>query len=228
MKKLFVFLIALVCIFSLMGCNKKKNNPVVNEYENHKQVLSLVNNYSVTGTSGFDYSLEQKLAGTIVNAHIIKIRLDNSTGTIGSRIEYKKNLNEVISKDQYIEVSATTYYKNSKIATYINGEWIWKNCTLNEFVSLNIDSFTFDINSLDNLSLSTSGKYTVLSFEIDDSKAISFLGISDSVKNLSFEIKTDTIYSKLISFTMSYSQNLTSTYFSFTPYFGSVNVDIPE
>ena len=228
MKKLLVFLMAFVCIFSLAGCGDKNPDPVVDEYANHKQVLSLVDNYSVTGTNGFDYSLEQKLDGTVVNAHTISIRLDNSNGTIGSRVEYRKDLNEDISKGQYTEASATAYYKNNRIATYVNETWTWKNCTLDEFASINIDSFTFDINSLSNLNLSTSGKYAVLSFEIEDSKAASFLGVSGSVKDLSFEIKTDTTYSKLVSFTMSYSQNLTSTYFIFTPYSGSVNVDIPE
>lgn len=227
MRKLLIFLMAFVCLFSLTGCGKKKKKAAVDEYENHKKVLALVDNYSAIGTNGFDYSLEQKLDGTVVNAHTISIRLDNSNGTIGSRVEYKKDLNEDTSKGQYTEVSATAYYKNNKIATYVNNVWTWKNCTLDEFLSINIGLFTFDINSLSNLSLSTSGKYAILSFKIDDSKAASFLGVSGNIKNLSFEIKTDDTYSKLISFKMSYSQNLTSTYYNFAPYSGSVNVDIP-
>jgi len=226
MRKLLVFLMAFVCIFSLAGCGEKE--PTVDEFANHKQVISLVENYSISATNGFDYSLEQKLDGTVVNTHTISIRLDNSNGTIGSRVEYKKDLNEDISKGQYTEVSATAYYKNNKIATYVNDSWTWKNCTLDEFAAINIDSFAFDISSLSDLNLSTSGKYAVLTFKIDDSKAASFLGVSGNIKDLSFEIKTDTSYSKLVSFTMSYSQNLTSTFFSFTPYSGSVNVDIPE
>lgn len=224
MKKIVLFILTFVLMFSLAGCGKKET---VDELKDEKQVVSLVNSYVVDNTNGFDYSLEQKLSGNIVNAHAISIRLDNSNGTIGSRVEYKKDLNEDISQGQYTEVNATAYYKNSKIATYENDSWVWKNCQLNEFASINISSFNLDVSKLKNLNLSTSGKYSVLTFTVDDSSAAAFLGVSGSVKNLSFEIKTDTNLQQLVSFVMSYSQELTTTKFSFTPYYGSVNIDLP-
>lgn len=229
MKKIIVYILTFVSIFSLAGCGKKNPpDPVVDEFANHKQIVSLVSNYEVINTKGFDYSLEQKLDNTIVNAHTISIRLDNSNGTIGSREEYKKDLNEDISKGQYTEVNATAYYKNNKIATYENDSWSWKNCTLEEFASINTDSFSFDVNTVKNLNLVSSGKYAVLTFTIDDFEATSFLGVPGDIKNLNFEIKTNSSYDQLVSFTMSYLQNMTSTEFSFIPYYGSVNVDIPE
>ena len=164
----------------------------------------------------------------MVNEHTISIRLDNSNGTIGSRVEYKKDLNEDISQGQYTEVNATAYYRNSKIATYENGSWVWKNCQLSEFASINISSFNLDVSKLLDLNLSTSGKYSVLTFSIDDSSASAFLGVSGSIKNLSFEIKTDANLQQLVSFVMTYSQELTTTKFGFTPYYGSVNIDLPE
>lgn len=224
MKKIVLFILTFVLMFSLAGCGKSET---VDNLKNEKQVVNLVNSYVVDNTNGFDYSLEQKLNGNIVNAHTISIRLDNSNGTIGSRVEYKKDLNEDISQGQYTEVNATAYYKNSKIATYENEAWVWKNCQLNEFASINISSFNLDVSKLKNLNLSTSGKYSVLTFTVDDSSAAAFLGVSGSVKNLSFEIKTDTNLQQLVSFVMTYSQELTTTKFSFTPYYGSVNIDLP-
>ena len=225
MKKIVLFILTFVLMFSLAGCGKKET---VDELKDEKQVVNLVNSYVVDNTNGFDYSLEQKLNGNIVNAHTISIRLDNSNGTIGSRVEYKKDLNEDISQGQYNEVNATAYYKNSKIATYENDSWVWKNCQLNEFASINISSFNLDVSKLKNLNLSTSGKYSVLTFTVDDSSAAGFLGVSGSVKNLSFEIKTDTNLQQLVSFVMTYSQELTATKFSFIPYYGSVNIDLPQ
>ena len=176
---------------------------------------------SVNGTNGYDYALEQTQNGVVVNSHTITIRLDNTNETIGSRVEYKKDLNEDISNGQYSEVSATAYYKNNKIATYENDVWVWKNCSLSEFSSININSFKFNFELLKDINLATSGQYTVLTFKVDDSNA------AKPIKNLSFEIKTDANKEKLISFTMSYTQDLTSTQFRFAPYYGSVNVDLP-
>lgn len=225
MKKIVLFILTFVLMFSLAGCGKKET---ADELKDEKQVVNLVNSYVVDNTNGFDYSLEQKLNGNIVNAHTISIRLDNSNGTIGSRVEYKKDLNEDISQGQYNEVNATAYYKNSKIATYENDSWVWKNCQLNEFASINISSFNLDVSKLKNLNLSASGKYSVLTFTVDDSSAAGFLGVSGSVKNLSFEIKTDTNLQQLVSFVMTYSQELTATKFSFIPYYGSVKIDLPQ
>ena len=136
MRKIIALMISIVCLFSLASCGKSKTT--TDEYVNEKQIFSLVNSYIVDGTNGFDYALEQKLNGNIVNSHTISIRLDNSNGTIGSRLEYKKDLNEDISQGQYTEVSATTYYKDNKIATFENDSWQWKNCQLNEFASVTL------------------------------------------------------------------------------------------
>lgn len=166
--------------------------------------------------------------GVVVNSHTITIRLDNTNETIGSRVEHKKDLNEDITNGQYTEISATAYYKNNRVATYENNGWVWENCSLSEFSSININSFKFNFDLLTDINLTTSGQYNVLTFKIDDSDAASFLGVSKAIKNLSFEIKTDANNEKLISFTMSYSQELTSTQFKFSPYYGSVNIDLPQ
>ena len=45
---------------------------------------------------------------------------------------------------------------------------------------------------------------------------------------LIFEIKTDSDKKQLISLDMNYSQDLTTTKISFIPYYGSVNVSLPQ
>lgn len=227
MRKIIAAILVIVCTFSLVGCGRKEPKPVYDEYANHKKVFSLITNYEVKDTKGFDYSLEQKFNNTVVNAHNIVIRLDNSNGIIGSRIEYKKSLISDISKSQYTEINATAYYKDNKIATNIGDNWSWKNCSFEEFAGIKINSFNFNVDKVKNLNLITSGKYSVLTFNIEDSETTSFLGVSSNIKDLKFEIKTNPSYDKLVSFVISYSQNMTSTEFKFIPYYGSVNVDIP-
>lgn len=228
MKKAFAFLIILVCVFALVACGEKGTDPENEAVSNEQKIVSMIENYNVNGTNGYDYALEQTRNGVVVNSHTITIRLDNTNETIGSRVEYKKDLNEDITNGQYTEISATAYYKNNRIATYENDVWVWKNCSLSEFSSISINSFRFNFDLLTDINFTTSGQYNVLTFKIDDSNAASFLGVSKAIKNLSFEIKTDANNERLISFTMSYSQELTSTQFKFVPYYGSVNVDLPQ
>lgn len=228
MKKLLAFLILLVCIFALVACGEKGTDPVNEEDSNKQKIVSMVENYNVNGTNGYDYALEQMRNGVVVNSHTITIRLDNTNETIGSRVEYKKDLNEDITNGQYTEISATAYYKNNRIATFENNGWVWKNCSLCEFSSIKINSFKFNFDLLTDIKLTKAGQYNVLTFKIDDSDAASFLGVSKAIKNLSFEIKTDATNERLISFTMSYSQELTSTQFKFSPYYRSVNIDLPQ
>ena len=220
MKKILFFIIIFVLTFSLIACK--------DDYTDHKKILSLVNNFSVTKTNGFDYSVEQKINSTIVNSHSIIIRLDSSSEIIGSRVEYKKSLNSTISNNQFIEQNATSYYKDNNVLTKINDIWEWKNCTLNEFAEVKINYFNFDIDSLQEIKLIKNNICNIFSFKIDDSNSSTFLGCSGDVKNLKFEIETDASFDKLISFNMSYSQELTETYFILNPYYGSVNITIPE
>lgn len=228
MKKALGILGLIVCVFAFVACGEKSTDPANEEVSNEQKIVSMIENYDVNGTNGFDYALEQTRNGVVVNSHAITIRLDNTNETIGSRVEYKKDLNEDITNGQYTEISATAYYKNNKIATYENDVWVWKNCSLSEFSSISINSFRFNFDLLTDINFTTSGQYNVLTFKIEDSNATSFLGVSKAIKNLSFEIKTDANNEKLISFTMSYSQELTSTQFKFVPYYGSVNVDLPQ
>lgn len=99
---------------------------------------------------------------------------------------------------------------------------------MSEFASVNINSFGFDTSKVTDLNLSSSGKYSVLTFKIDDASASAFLGVSKSIKNLSFEIMLNSNLDQLNSFIMNYSQDLTNTKFSFIPYYGSVNIDLPQ
>ncbi len=235
MKKIIVFIFAFISLLSLSSCNKNNggntsesdNTPSGETLKEEKQMLELVNSYVVDGTNGFDYLLEQKLNGSVVNSHNIIVRLDNSSDVIGSRVESKKTLNEDLTQGQYTEVNATTYYKNNKIATFEDNLWKWKNCQFREFASVNISSFSFDANNLKELKLTSAGKFSVLTFKIDDADASTFLGINGNVKNLSFEIKANDQKNQLVSFNINYSQELTSTSFSFVPYYGSVNIELP-
>lgn len=227
MKKIIAFIFSLFIIISLSSCGGSSSSNK-EETSDEKIILNLVNEYDSTNTKGFDYELSQYLNNSIVNSHKITLRIDNDSETIGLRVEYQKNLNDDITKEQFTETTVTTYYKNNKVAVYENNSWNWKNCSFDEFSKSNIKDFNFDISKLSNVNLDSSGKYNILTFGIDDSNTKSFLGVSSSVKDLKFEIKTDSDKKQLISLDMNYSQDLTTTKISFIPYYGSVNVSLPQ
>ena len=106
--------------------------------------------------------------------------------------------------------------------------WSWNDGSLDEFLSVNLQALRFDFSLLRDLNLSTSGEQSVLTFRIDDANAAAFLGITRAVKDLSFEIKADATGEKLLSFTMRYAQDLTSTVISLTSYSGSINITLPD
>ena len=240
MKKILsLFLLVVLFTLSFAACGKKTDTdasgeasaslpaPADDPFAEQKQILSLFESFTVAGSSGFDYSSEQTQGNTVVNRHTVSVRLDSSNGS-GSRVEYKKNLNEDLSGDQYTELESTTYYQNGKIAVRENGVWTWKSGTLAEFVTVNLQSFRLDYAALRDVSLTASGETKTLTFRIDDANAAAFLGVSQPIKNLSFEIKTDADCKRLVSFAMTYAQELTATVFRFTPYTGSATVTLPD
>lgn len=240
MKKILsLFLLVVLFTLSFAACGKKTDTdasgeasaslpaPADDPFAEQKQILSLFESFTVAGSSGFDYSSEQTLGNTVVNRHTVSVRLDNSNG-LGSRVEYKKNLNTDFSGKQYSELESTTYYRNGKIGAQESGVWTWKDGTFAEFVAVNLQSFRFNLSALRDLAFAQSGNETVLTFRIDDADAAAFLGVSQPVKSLSFEIRVDANCEKLLSFTMTYSQELTFTVFRFTPCIGSVTVNVPD
>ena len=191
-------------------------------------ILSLVESFDATEVDGFDFSSKQTLNDTIVNQHTVSVRLDKTNGTVASRVERRKRLNEDFSGEQFTETETASYYQNGRIATQKDGGWIWANGSLNDFISVKTDGLKFDLSALHDVTPTTNDNETVLTFRIADKDAASFLGVSQPIKDLSFEIKADVAGQKLISFTMRYSQELTSTEFRLIPYSGNANITLPD
>jgi len=235
MKKSIIISLLLVCILALTiaftGCDGIGGQGTDNQdtLANQSKILQLVKDYSPTETKGFDYTLEQKYKGSVVNSHSISLRLGiQGEEKVGERIESTKELNEDISKGLYTEKSATTYYKNGQVATYQEESWNLQDCSLEEFAKIKLSSFTFDLASLSNVALTEEGGIAVLRFSLPDNKTADFLGIEKEVKDLTFEIKTSTDFKTLVSFAMSYFQTDTTTTFTLSVYTGSVNITVPQ
>ena len=231
MKKMLTILFVFSLIISLFACKKTEvedfTTSNVEMYQKEKEIFSYIKHFDIDNTNGYDYSLEQKYNDNVVNSHLISVRIDRSR-YVGSRIENKKTINSDIYGEQYINESATAYYKNNMIGTFKNNEWSWTLCTLFDFSSVNIEYFDIDISNVYDLQLSSNEDYSTLTFKVKDSDASLLLGVSDNIKNLSFIIIVDTSKEQLINFNMSYSQNLTTTQFSFAPYYGVVEIEMPE
>ena len=226
MRRIASIIMVFIFLIILASCGKKFKS--ADSQKDEKQVIALINSYSVKETNGFDYSLEQSYGDTIVNAHYITLRLDHSNGLIGSRDESKRELNNDLSDGQFTNTRAISYYKDDRIATYENDSWNWKTCSFDEFALIKISSFNFDLSKLNNLKFTSSGNNKVLTIIVDDSYSSTFLGIQENVKNLVLTITVNSNLNELISFEMNYSQNLTSTKFVFIPYYNSVNIVFPD
>lgn len=232
MKKLLCVILGILFVFALVACGGEKTDPESSTTEDQirpeEKVLFLVEKLDVSQANGFDYALEQTLNDTVVNQHTVSVRLNSANGTVASRVETRKSLNEEFTGDQFTETTVTTYYRNGQIATQGNGAWSWNDGSLDEFLSVNLQALRFDFSLLRDLNFTTSGEQSVLTFRIDDANAAAFLGITQAVKDLSFEIKSDVAGEKLLSFTMRYAQDLTSTVISLTSYSGSTNITLPD
>lgn len=232
MKKFLCVILGILCVLALVACGKEKTDPEATATEEPTRpeaaLLSLVESFDASKVNGFDYALEQTLNDTIVNRHTVSIRLNSANGTVASRVETRKSLNEEFDGNQFTETTVTTYYRNGQIATQGNGVWSWNDGSLDEFLSVNLQALRFDFSLLRDLNFTTSEEQSVLTFRIDDANAAAFLGITRAVKDLSFEIKSDAAGEKLLSFTMRYAQDLTSTVISLTSYSGSTNITLPD
>ena len=227
MKKILKALLIVVCIIALCGCDGG-GKIGVEEYQQEKKILALVSNYELSLSNGYNFVMEQKYNGNVVNSHSVSVCFDNANN-LGYKFEYEKRLNEDIANGQYSETYLSSYYKDGKVATEQDGKWIWTDCQLDTFADVNISSFVFNILDLQNMQLTTDVNSVVLSFSIPDAKANRYLKVSDkSVKNLKFEVMTDLEMSNLVSFKMSYSQEKTTFEYCFVPYLGEVDIQLPQ
>ena len=199
------------------------------EDDTNVSIFNLVTKFDIKNSYGFDYSLTQKeiSSGIVSNSKMIEVRLSDNLGVITEKL---KSLNKDITNGQYSETTSTYYYKDSKIGYYNDSNVIdWKDSTLDEFVSVNINDFDFsNYYTSNSVQLGTYGKYSQLTLNIPSTESNSFLGVKETIKDLSFVIICTKTYDTLISFNMSYNSDLTSLEYEFKPYLSKTNINIPE
>ncbi len=182
--------------------------------EDYEKILLLVDNYNINNTYGYEYKNTQTLDTIVTNSFSVSVKL-NSNRTKGQRTEDKKTLNSDFTDEQYIIISKTVTYDDGKLIC--DGKK--SDITLEDFAQCLISDFYLIDNSeyFENFKLEKVGKYKELSFSVDKQDIKEFLGVSSEIKDIKIMIKSDTKSTKLISFNLSYSQELTSTEFDFTP-----------
>ena len=221
MKKIILILLAVIFVLSLTACGLPASE---DPYTDHDKMLNVVNNFHIESSNGCNYALEQRYKGTLVNTHRISLMFSDG---VGSRTEYLKSLNENMKAGQFTETTVTAYYQNGKILTPENGKYVSHDGSFEDFAKMNIGPFNLRFKDMENVNL-TVGDEAVLTFTAPDSVAEELLGISGGVKDLSFKIVTDPGFTRLLSLVMRYSQEKTDTVFTFTPYYCSVNIVLPE
>lgn len=184
--------------------------------ESITKIYSIIDNFDVSKTNGYDYSLNQYLnnSTTIVNSHTINLKLDYDNLTC-TRVDTSKKLNNDVSLEQYTIITDTYKYSDNKCLKNDTSVDI----TFNKLIECNIKEFELANNSklFDHADYSKQGKYRTLKIILTDNNAKKFLGINDSIYNLEINIKVDSNFEKLYSYTLSYSMDLTNTVISFTP-----------
>lgn len=220
MNKAFWLPSVLLCL-TLTCCAVTKAEESTESYK----ILSLVSEFDIRATNGFDYSLSQYYRDEVVNTHHIICRIDSENPNKAIKIEESKQLNNKISDEQFIISSQTYYFLQDKIGIATNQEICWQQCDFDDFIDIKLNNFIFSTESLENLLLSNGELDKTLTFTVPNTNENPFLDIDKKINNISFEIKTDLEISKLISLKMSYYQKITRTTFIFEPYYGEVNLD---
>ena len=191
--------------------------------DEERSLLSLVDNYEISKSYGYDYSVIQYVDSVVTNSHKVSIRI-NEDFCKAKKVEYTKKLNYGDSDSQFSETTFTTYFNNGKLVKDNESTTI----TLEDFAKCNISEFDLiqKAQIMDDLTLVKSGIYNILSFNVSESNSKNFLGITSSVKKLKVEIKVNQDLSKLVSFKISYNQDLSSTCIEFSANYESSNIDI--
>lgn len=231
MKKYLLIIIVVVSFLLLgvgFGCGCSNETPN-DAYAKERKILELVDQYNfetstIENYRGFDYSVVQKLktSNETVNERRLVVRVDKDRD-FATKEEYKKELNEDVQGDQFIESTILFKYKNGT-ASYTDEKGIenTERCTLNDFVEARISSFLPQLSGkLSKSKITEMGTKYILRFTIDDPSSLEF---SSSVSNLVVTIVVDKNYSKILSVKMSYDQSLTNITFEFVPYYGNVDI----
>lgn len=224
----FLLIPLLTTLVCLTGCGGEDKPEPAPEKTNIEKAISLYNDFDIYKTNGYDYSLNQFLGETITNSHEIELKADFSGDVKGQKTEHLKELNSFDAETQFAESSETTYFYNNRIAKNDNGQWKWSNCKEKDFFNCNVGSKKISQDMFTNLKENSDSTYK-LKGTLLESKYLEFLGIENfSGDEVSVSITVDSQFSKLMSFTISYFQSITFTEFIFEPFYGSVNINIPQ
>ena len=240
-KALCVFL-GILFALSVCACGKKsaeetipatevQTTAVIAEGESDvpERILSLLENYAVSESNGFDWSSEKTENGTLVGLHTVSVRLDHADDPIGSMTERIKKQNKDAAGGSYTESTVTAYYRNGKIRVLADGESVWQDGAMEElYSSVKIGAPHLDVSALLGLSLTERDGQTTLTFGVADGNAAAILGVSQEVRNLTFEIVADESGENLLSYTVRYEQDSTVTVIRFVPYTGAVGIILPD
>lgn len=242
MKQALCVFLGILFALSVCSCGKKsaegttpateaQTTEAITEGESDVQerILSLLENYAVSESRGFDWSSEQTENGTLVGLHTVSVRLDHADDPIGSMTERIKKQNKDSDGNSYTESTVTAYYRNGKIRVLADGESVWQDGSMEElYSSVKIDAPHFDLSALLDLSLTERNGQTTLTFGVADENAASVLGVSKAVRDLTFEIVVDESGENLLSYTVRYEQDSTVTVIRFVPYTGVVEITLPD
>lgn len=221
MKKFVSVMILSLSMLLTMGCHRK-------EKTNFEKATDVINNFSVQNTNGFDYSLKQYLNTDVTNSHEIVLRADFSNEIKAKKVESTKKLNDFRENEQFTEETKTTYFYSNRMAELNEDTWKWTTCKEADYFNCGIENFKFDADYFENINEKTQDSYSFKA-TIIQSKINDFLGIeTKSINSVTVNITIDLTLTKLISLKINYFQNTTYTEFSFVPYFGEANIDLPN
>lgn len=230
MKKNQILTLSLLGLLTVTGCNMKAGDDsksIQPEKTNFEKAISVVADFDIENTNGFDYSLKQYLGRDETNSDTVSLRVDFSGDIKAEKSTTSKRLNEYGAGEQFTITETTTYFSNNMICEYKNDNWKWSNCKKSDYFANAISKLSFDESYLASVKESLNNNY-VLTADIQESKIKDFLGADSSFSSASLELTVSADFKRFESLEISYFQQQTRSEMKFTVYRGEVSINLPN
>lgn len=225
MKKALVFLVIWMSIM-VSGCT------VPGDHDSRLlKIDTMITRFSTDQINGFDYSVIQKNAQQeVLNQQWVEQRIDRSSD-IKIYTEFTGlQLTPFDSNNTHIHSNQVIYYYQNEKGTQINdGLVTWEPSTLADYQTMRLPIVRIRKDDLKSYQISESETLNILTAEIELSRIESLTGHKmTGIISMQLEIRYQASTGTLISIKLTYDQTLSQTVMTFSPYYGTAEVILPD
>lgn len=228
MNKIKIISLLFLSLF-LASCGNKDKEPDPSDKALVQSISDVLEKYSYTNTTGYNYIVEQKVDNIVTNGSYVEQRIEYTEDIKIYTETTNITLNDLSSTEQSSTETVVDFYTNNNklyydqdnnlqtvsisIEDYLGSDFILKAITLEMF---------------DDYTISQTGSMIEINGEVLSSSYNEILDDTASINSLELTVVIDTDTDQLIKLEINYTQNISSTRITFEPYFIDVQVVIPE